>query len=136
MIRECLVQAFQTDLADHPGRYEAEGNLVATFPAAHPEVGDVRVWDDGDEATVGIGDITHFHVNPYDSALSQTELEGWVAGEVVRFLHLLFEDRVLLWKGTKGGSGGSKELDSPPTSVPVDPEKQWFLWSGPIRERR
>ena len=37
---------------------------VASFPAAHPEVGDLRIDEDGDELTIAVGQLTHGHFSP------------------------------------------------------------------------
>jgi len=39
---------------------------VASFPAAHPEVGDLRIDDDGDELTISVGQLTHGYFAPGD----------------------------------------------------------------------
>src|SRR5262245_9296260 len=104
MIRAVLLPAL---LANFPYRgFETrEPSTIGVFPAAHEDVGDVTIVDDGDEATVYIGEITHTHFNPYDQTLSDAELAETVSDDVVGFLAELFADRVLLWKSPKDGSG-------------------------------
>jgi hypothetical protein len=37
---------------------------LASFPAAHPEVGDLEINDDGEELTTSVGQLTHGHFSP------------------------------------------------------------------------
>jgi hypothetical protein len=92
----------------------SDDKTIAVFPALDPEIGSVTIWDDGDEATVIIGKITHGHFNPYDESLSESERVRRVTEEVVGFLADLFSDRVLLWTEPSGRSGGWKMLRGEP----------------------
>ena len=104
---------------------------VATFPAAHAAVGDVAILDEGGEATVLIGKLTHTHFNPYDASLSAKEVAEQVTSSVVDFLEALFDDRVVIWVATDGGSGGWSTLE-PDAPVRLRPGARNFVWSGPI----
>ena len=46
-------------------RTEFTDRLVVTIPARDAEVGDITVWLDGDEVTVGIGQLHHCHFEVY-----------------------------------------------------------------------
>lgn len=87
-------------------RVSASPDPAVVFPAACTEVGDLQIYDDGDEATVVIGNVTHHHPNPYDPTMSPRERAEWVTQEVVAFLRALFDDRVLLWSHNQGKGGG------------------------------
>src|SRR5262249_21251822 len=117
-------RTFTTDVPPKP---------IAVFSGAHSEVGDVCIWDDGDEATVSIGEITHGHFNPYDPSLSPEQLATVVTGEVLQFLADLFLDRVLLWKSREGGSGGWQVLDEGNELSLMDSDDLTYLWSGPVK---
>jgi hypothetical protein len=99
--------------------------------AAHQEVGDVRINDDEDEATLFIGDITHNHYNPYDESLSQEETDYIVSIEVIEFLNALLHDKILLWKTERGG-GGCTHIDYEENMDKIIENNRSFLWSGPI----
>jgi len=105
---------------------------VATFPAAHPDVGDLRIWDEGDEATVAIGEITHSHFNPYDSSLSADQIAARVSAEIVDFLEDLFADRVLLWSSGIAGSGGWQQIPANAPPQFMGSNARTYHWSGPI----
>ena len=104
---------------------------IAVFPAKDPSVGDLSIYDDGDEVTISVGEITHGHFNPYDATLTQEEAEAEITDEVLGFLEDLFADKYLLWKSRDNGSGGWQHLDY--ADKPIQPRKNtdYFVWSGP-----
>ena len=102
---------------------------IAVFPQAHPAVGSVIVRDDGNEATVTIGTITHGHFNNFDKPLEQAAPE--VAKQVADFLEQLFAGRVLLWKSRTNLSGGWEGLGEGEEARPRWGAKT-FLWNGPV----
>ncbi|MHC9539942.1 MAG: hypothetical protein AB9903_10520 [Vulcanimicrobiota bacterium] len=61
MIRDVLLPKLMDRFPGRGLRTGAPPGLIAVFPAAHPEVGDLTIYDDGEEATVCIGTITHGH---------------------------------------------------------------------------
>jgi hypothetical protein len=129
-IRDVLVPALEGAFPTSGMRVAVHPEPVAVFPAACPEVGDVQIYDDGDEATVVIENVTHHHVNPYDAKMTPSERAEWVTHEVLVFLHALFEDRVFLWSRQKGKSGGGWQQPFErliPDDVPRDADM--FVWS-------
>ncbi len=104
------------------------------FPAVHPEVGDVVVWDDGDEATVCIGAITHGHFNEYGEGPTTAEREASIVRQVVGFLDALFSNRVLLRPALGGSAGGWRLVDAPPEKARPSWIRRWYLWSGPLSQ--
>jgi len=106
---------------------------IAIFPAAHPDVGDVVVSDDGDEITVTVGSISHGHFNAFD--LSPDQAAQRIAEDVADFIESLFAGRVLLWKNRQGSSGGwdtVAEGETPTRRANVFN----YLWTGPIAAQR
>lgn len=137
-IREILLPALEAAFPASGMRIGNPPGPVAVFPAACAEVGDVQVYDDGEEATVVIENVTHHHTNPYDSSpydpkMTPSERAQWITDEVVEFLHALFDDRVLLWSRQqgKGGGGWSRPYEGIiPDDVPQDADV--FVWSGRV----
>jgi hypothetical protein len=106
-IRDVLTPALQMTFQDRGLRVFCDDtNLVAEFPASCSEVGKVLIYDDGEEATVVIENITHHHVNPYDETLNPEERCHWISAKVMEFLGELFADRVFLWSINNGAGGG------------------------------
>jgi hypothetical protein len=133
MIRDVLQPALQSKFPNRGFRTDDSPNAIGIFPAAHEEVGEVTIWDDGDEATVAIGDITHGHFNLYDENLAPEEIEKRVTEDVVGFLTDLFADRIILWKSPDGRSGGWRILGDDNRYSIMDSDDQTYLWSGPVR---
>jgi len=129
-IRDVLVPALEAAFPGVGMRFGAPPEPVAVFPAACSEVGDVQIYDDGEEATVIIENVTHHHSNPYDQGMTPGERAQWVTDEVVEFLHKLFADRVFLWslKQGRGGGGWQQPYEGViPDGVPE--EADMFVWS-------
>ena len=64
-----------------------------------------------------VGCITHGHFACYDAAMDADAKCRFVVEGVVEFLEALFEDRVLLWSHTDGGSGGFEILHDRPDCI-------------------
>jgi hypothetical protein len=133
MIRDVLLPILRERFAGRGLLTGASPDPIAVFPAMHPAVGDVFIWDDGEEATLGVGAITHSHFNPYDSSLTPGERANYVSEEVVAFLDDLFADRILLWKSPDGGSGGWQIIGQDHSVSLLDSHDLTFLWSGPVK---
>jgi hypothetical protein len=94
MISEILVPALLQRFPDRGIRTGVPPDPIAIFPAADARVGDVHIWDDGDEATVAIGSLTHTHFNPYDQTLSPQRVAERVTEDVIQFLKDLSSGQV------------------------------------------
>ncbi len=131
MIRDHLVPM----LAERfPGRGLATGSPpdpIAVFPAAHPRVGDVSVTDDGHEATVFIGEITHCHFGPEHFSSPEEATELAIAESVADFVADLFADRIVLWTAADGkGAGFWRRGDDRPGFA--NDAAPTYVWSGPL----
>jgi len=104
---------------------------IAVFPPKHPLVGNVSIMDEGDEALIYIGEITHVHFNDYDEELSPEEHLKAVVNMVVDYLEELFNDHVLLW-GSGKGTGGSRGQFEGVVPEDIPKREKLFVWSGPI----
>lgn len=134
MIRDKLNPILQQKYSDKEVQL-CSGSLsdpIAVFAAKHPSVGELTIWDDGNEARIEIGDITHSHLSIYTPNLTQDQLEEEVASQVLDFLEDIFADKYLLWKSQVDGSGGWQHRDY--MNKPLDRRKgaEYFVWSGPF----
>jgi hypothetical protein len=127
-IRSVLIPALQRRFPDRRSTAGESPDIVAVFPAAYPDVGDLIIEDDEVEATVFIGTLTHGHFNPYDETHSPDESADAVAESVLSFLEDLFSDRIVIWS-VDGSSGGWETLTGGPVDIPA--EARAFVWSGP-----
>jgi hypothetical protein len=101
---------------------------VASFPAAHPEVGDLQIYDDDDELTISVGSVTHGHFSPnnYQEPIEKRQEE--VINRVMEFLDAVFKDQVEFW--SVGKMGGWNPRGQEPVLRSSD--ARTYVWSGPL----
>jgi hypothetical protein len=100
----------------------------AVFPGIHAGIRRVAIYDDGDELTVCVDDLTHGHFAEYGEELSESERAGRIVEAVAEFLDDLFADRVVVWGQHNTGGGWYTRDLSGAAGVQGVPE---FVWSGP-----
>lgn len=105
-IRDALVGDFKARFPEMPFSVVEGASWELRIPAPNPQIGFVSVTEDGEEATVFVGELTHGHFNPYDSSLSEDAHAKWVSDAVISFLDDLFRDRVVVWTAGAGRRGG------------------------------
>ena len=86
--------------------------VVAWFPGLHPGIRGVSVYDEGDELTVSVDDVTHGHFAESDESLSVADREARIVAAAADFLDDLFADRVAVW-GRHDTAGVSAPAGSP-----------------------
>jgi len=119
-----LLHHFNDVTVDRKSKY------FAIFPAKHPEVGEVRIEEDGSELILYIGEITHGHFGSYEPGLSEQEHSEIIVESVTDFLRDLFADEYYLFRGDQ--SGGWARLDMVKESDMRSRNMRWYKWSGPI----
>lgn len=118
------------------GRYDdTDPKVIVTF-AGPPEIGELKVWDDGDEVRVGIGEFTHVHITafeskPYDADISKEEIVKRVAKEVLTFLDDFFAERIVVWTEPRGvvTVGPVEAMPAP------DGTQKSFSWKGRLNSK-
>jgi hypothetical protein len=123
LIPRLLARFSDSGLRVHEGRQPA-----ASFPAAHPEVGDLCIDDDGDELTITVGELTHGHFTPKDYRLPSQEKQEDLIERVMEFLDKVFADQIEFWSAGRAGGWHARG---------EEPLGQWrnrrrFVWSGPL----
>jgi len=105
---------------------------VASFPAAHPDVGDLHIDDDGVELTISVGQLTHGHFFPRNyqgpSVKPSEKDEEEVIERVMKFLGEVFADQIEFW--TADGGGGWHPRGKQPLVQRANMRR--FVWSGPV----
>ena len=101
---------------------------VASFPAAHPEVGDLHIDDDGDELTISVGQLTHGHFSPITYQTPSQKSDEEIIERLIAFLDEVFNDQIEFW--TAGRMGGWHPRGAEPSVQ--RPNMRRFVWSGPI----
>jgi hypothetical protein len=112
-----------------------DGESILIFPAKHPEVGDLVIYADGDEAIVRLGRITRRHFYNDDPDASPRQRAEKVAEEVLRYLDRVFSDRIEFYGA--GSSGGARERSSRPRGLlsKLFFGRRTYVWSGPLEDR-
>jgi hypothetical protein len=76
-------------------RTEFTDRLVVTIPACNAEVGDITIWLDGDEVTVGIGKLHHCHFEVYtQSAPTLEERERAATESAANYIRDILDEKV------------------------------------------
>jgi hypothetical protein len=128
VISSILIPELQKRFAGRQLRIGSAPTACAVFPAIHPDVGDVEIFDEGDELTVVAGKFTHGHFSSYDQELSPEQKAARIVQDTMIFLEELFADRIILW-GSHDGSGGWYKRDR--SSDWASPGTK-YVWSGPL----
>ena len=111
MLSDRLIKAMRSAFPDRGLIVDQTANGCLKFPAIHEAVGDILVFDDGDEFTIVFGNFTHSHVSCYDENLTDEEKKTRLIGDLVETLSALFNDQIVMW-GSNQGSGGWYRRDS------------------------
>lgn len=128
MLADTLIPKLRRRFPDRQMRLGTPPSPCVVFPAIHPEVGDVEIYDDGDELTLVAGKFTHGHFSNYDDALSNQEKAEQITDSVILFLDELFADRIVLWGSHEGSGGWYKRGES----SSFQQGARGYVWSGPL----
>jgi hypothetical protein len=128
MIADALIPKLQERLPGREMRIGTPPSPCIAFPAIHPDVGDLEIYDDGDELTVVAGKFTHGHFSNYDDALSMEQKAAQISDEVATFLEELFADRIVLWGSHEGAGGWHKRGERAASQN----DAKEYVWSGPL----
>ena len=111
-------------------------NPLVVFAPAHPEVGELRVFEVGKEGRIEIGNLTHGHFYCFGSYDTRAEETQELAENLFDFICDLFAGNTILWRAKNGGSGGWFYHDAgEPIDLPAYANKaDCFFWSGPIED--
>jgi hypothetical protein len=136
-IRDVLVPMLQDRFSDRAFSRGDPPGPIATFPAAHPDVGAASVWEGtGSGVDVRVGDVAHdTFFNPYEEERGTPQAAEGIAKNVVRFLEELFADRLLMWRSADGRTRGWRERGDAGHTAPLvvdDRAYHTYIWSRPL----
>lgn len=134
---DALAREFRTVFQQRLGHVNAQeeftDRLIVAIPASHRETGNIVVWLDGDEVTVGIGEHFHCHFETYlDDSIPQVERERLAVARAVDFIASFMADSIVLRVSRERGRIVSvtalplDTLEAQPNSEETD-----YWWSGP-----
>lgn len=121
-----------------------EGNPpdpCAMFPGIHPGIRGLTIYDDGDELTVCVDDLTHGHFNDYTERLTEAERERRIVNHAVEFLDALFRDEIVVWRQHNVGGWYRPEWGAADSNTVIQigstgsaGKVQEVVWSGPFTQ--
>ncbi len=132
LISDLLIPKLQERFVGKGLRLGVPPSPVAVFPAIHSEVGDIEIYDDGDELTLVAGHFTHGHFSNYDEHLTADEKAQQIVEDIISYLEEFFEDRIVMWGShkTSGGTYHREHADAWAEEHTIGMKK--FVWSGPL----
>ncbi len=134
MIRDSLIPALRERFPEITFSFLDTAQPFARLTCPCTDIGDLEIYDDGDEATVALTKITHSHFNPY-SKMPDDARDAWITDAVLDYLDALFADRLLLYCSPDRRQAGSQHHDAPidrAQSVPGTEQYDCYVWSGPV----
>jgi hypothetical protein len=132
MIRDHLVPAVKEVFPNLAFKISPTSNPIISLSSSSAEIGDLHIYDDGDQATVIITGITHGDFGVYDENLNTKEKEQIITEDVISFLVTLFSDRVVLYRTSSKGMGGWTVIEQGVKDIEFVTGREYFVWSGPI----
>jgi hypothetical protein len=132
MIRDHLVPAVKEVFPNLAFKISPTSNPIISLPSSSAEIGDLHIYDDGDQATVVITGITHGDFGVYDENLNTEEKEQIITEDVISFLVTLFSDRVVLYRSSSKDIGGWTVIEQGAKDIELVTGREYFTWSGPI----
>jgi hypothetical protein len=119
---------------------------VATIAAKDHRVGDLNIYDDGDELTVDLGTKHHTHISAYNyDHAPEADRLGMVAQDAAEFVNDVMRDRIIITVRFNGdrciGSShyyveenrhGSTILSGLADMLLSGDRTETYLWSGPV----
>jgi hypothetical protein len=130
MISAKLIPKLQLRFPGRGLRIDSPPSPCVVFPAAHSDVGDIEIYDDGDELTLVAANFTHGHFSNYDDALSPEQKAERISDAVVSFLEEVFAEKVVFWGSHKDGGGWYNVCED--SSAFWAKDEKWYVWSGPL----
>ena len=133
MLAAHITEALRSAFSEVPFVLSSPPDPVATLGGPCAELSPLRIFDDGHEATIYLGTVTHAHLGCYDEGISEDERHRQIADDVVDFARDLFSDRIVADSALGGLIGGWRRLspddDAPGRSI----FKRQYLWSRSLQ---
>jgi hypothetical protein len=122
------------------GRFPGDGlrfgvapDPIVTIPARCVEVGELKIFDHGDEAVIHLGHVAHTHVSAYHTNTHGERVQS-VAEDIIEFLGKLLADEILFWSvdsDVRMGGVHRGYTGIVPAGIPK--EANIFLWSRRLK---
>jgi hypothetical protein len=133
MLANHLVQTLKSAFPELPFVFAEPPEAVATLTGPCEEMSPLKIFDDGDEATIWVGTITHSHFGNYEEGVTEDWRHQYIAENVVKFIRDLLADRVVAMSTLGGLVGGWRRLEMGEALPERSRWKKQYLWSGVVR---
>src|SRR5687768_3456956 len=110
MLATHIVTALSSAFPERAFIISSPPDPVATLDGPCGELSPLQICDDGDEATIYLGAITHGHFGCYEDGISGDERHRQIAENVVDFVRDLLSDRIVASSSLGGRIGGWRRL--------------------------
>lgn len=135
MIRDKLIPLLEQRFGANSFHRDIAPNLIVSFPPAYAEVGELKIFQYGNELIAEIGEIAHSHFDNLNPEATQEEAEQEIAETVLNFIEDLFAGKYILWRSKEGDAGGLKYIDfisEDENLSRFENDIIRFTWSGPL----
>jgi hypothetical protein len=133
MLFERLTKSLREAFPDVPFVFAEPPEPVATLEGPCEEMSPLKVFDDGNEATIWLGIVTHGHFANYEEGITEDLRHQYIAVDVVEFVRDLIADRVVGMSSLGGRVGGWRRLEP---GEPLPDRSRWkkqYVWSGALQ---
>ncbi|MAT97095.1 MAG: hypothetical protein CL608_08135 [Anaerolineaceae bacterium] len=110
-------------------------NAALTVSAKNYETGDIQVWNDVVELTIGIGNMFHCHFDPtvfVNDNISREKAEQQCIDSAVAFVEEFLAERTILYVRYSDGKPGMSGIVNRQNEATIPKNARKFVWSGPI----
>jgi hypothetical protein len=134
LAREQLSRVFNSLLPDaFKPHLTGDTEIIMRIPASAPEVGDLLVYNEGDELTVEVGAIDHRHFEVYCEVGSQPERERKAAQAAIDWIQEIISEQVRFRNEFTAGrciAGWYPECEGGEWLIDTADEFREYTWSG------
>ena len=103
--------------------------LELIIPAKNQKTGELHIWLDGDEITIGVGQFFHTHFDTFSNFATLTEREKDASRQANQFIQDMLADKIVIYVSEKWAGcypiGSNRE-------ILTKPGDKKMVWSGTI----
>ena len=133
MNNESLPEVFLADLEIYMPDYRQfvvkSDRLEIIIPEKSQETGELHVWLDSDEITVGVGEHFHIHFDIYSNFSTLVERIKDASRQANQFIQAMLADKIVIYVSSKSAGCYYKGSSEEPLVKPGDRK---MVWSGKI----
>ena len=132
MLREHIIRSIAESFPNRNFTLFDEANRIATLPMPNG-LGDLSIFEDGDEITFYLGEITHCHFSQEYLGDNKYTPEEETVEEAIDFLRDLFTDRAVFYCARNGGRDGSIQCPTSEQISKITTDCDCYTWTNQIK---